>query len=80
MTNRPADAAIERHLLQILQITAAAWSVPVPARDVQACLRHARRVVQHDWHAQAFSNESGLLAQAGWCEAGDGQAASSASG
>ena len=29
MTNRLADSAIERHLLQILSITAAAWDVPM---------------------------------------------------
>lgn len=31
-------------------------------------------------YVDSFSNESGLLAQAGWCEAGDGQATSAASG
>ena len=31
-------------------------------------------------HSLAISDEAGLLAQAGWCEAGDGQAASAASG
>ena len=35
MTNRLADPAIERHLLQILSITAAAWDVPMPSLLVE---------------------------------------------
>jgi hypothetical protein len=35
MTSRHVDPTIERHLLQILSITAAAWDVPVPSLHVQ---------------------------------------------
>jgi hypothetical protein len=49
MTNRPVDAAIERHLLQILSITAAAWDVPLPSLLVRTRTATSKSTSGQGW-------------------------------